>query len=550
MPSTFSTGNAPGTACIVFSKDRPLQLDAALRSLKLNCADSHLLAIRVLCKTSTPHLAAQYRVLATEHDDVTFVREANFKQDLVALTKGSTHVLVLVDDTLVVGSLSVARTIQVLDDHPATLGFSFRLGRNTTYCYTLDKQQGLPAFEEPSAGVLTFDWTGAEHDFGYPLEISSSLYRASDILPLLVELEYRDPNTLESALALRADSFRETHPRLACFQRSVAFSVPANLVQTAWKNRVDDNPALTAKALGDAYARGQRLDIARYQGFVANACHQELDFHYTQRPDVPIVSIVIACYKQAEYLPDAVTSVVGQTFTDWEVIIVDDGSPDRTVVVAQELIEMHPGRRIRLLRQRNQGLAAARNAGISVARGRYLLPLDADDAIDPEMLATCVDRLAGDTRLGIVYTDQQRFGAEDRHVPASEFRPFLMPDVNQPNYCALYRREVWESIGGYNENMVHGYEDWDFWLGAIERGIKAARVPEPLFRYRIRPGTMYETALDHDTELRRQLRANHPRLYRPWLCAARYLVQFGQRARSRAFRIAKSLTSTARRNAA
>jgi glycosyltransferase involved in cell wall biosynthesis len=367
-------------------------------------------------------------------------------------------------------------------------------------------------------------------------------------VPLLIELDFRNPNTLEGALAQQTTSFREMRPLLACYAQSVAFSVPANLVQTEWRNRVDGNPALTAEALADTYAHGRRLDVERYQGFVANACHQELEFHFRQRADVPTVSVVIPCYGQAVYLPEAVASVIGQTFTDWEIIIVDDGSPDDTAAVAESLIDHHPDRRVRLLRQKNAGLSGARNAGIAVSRGRYILPLDADDTLEPEMLATCVERLDRDSRLGIVYTDQERFGAEDRYVPASEFHPFLMPDINQLNYCALYRREVWESIGGYDENMVHGYEDWDFWLGAVEHRIKAARVPRPLFRYRIRPGTMYASALEHDRELRRQLRANHPRLYRPWLRAARYLVRFRQQAKNRVLRIAQYLGYAAHRN--
>jgi glycosyltransferase involved in cell wall biosynthesis len=535
---------------IIFSKDRPLQLDATIRSLRSNCDDIGAADLLVLYRTSTPAFAAGYRVLANEHPGVVFHVESDFKADLIGLVNGVRYVLLVVDDTLFVGPLSVGLAIRLLEEDDSCLGFSFRLGRNTTYCYTLDKPQGLPPFEGDGTGTLTFDWTDAEHDFGYPLEVSSSLYRTADVLPLLRTLDYRNPNTLESVLAQHAGFFRESHPRLACHERSVAFSVPANLVQTAWQNRVDSNPALTAEALADAYARGQRLDVERYRGFIANAVHQELEFFLTRRSDVPTVSVVIPCYGQAEYLPDAVASVVSQTFTDWEVVIVDDGSPDDTANVATRLIAEHRGRRIRLLRQRNQRVAAARNSGINTTSGRYILPLDADDALDPEMLATCVERLDGDSGLGIVYTDQQRFGAEDRHVPASEFDPFLMPDINQPNYCALYRREVWESIGGYNANMVHGYEDWDFWLGAVEHGIKAARVPRPLFRYRIRPGTRSAGALEHNRELLRQLRANHPRLYRPWLRAARHLVRLEQRTWNRLLRIAKGLGRAARRNPA
>ena len=93
----------------------------------------------------------------------------------------------------------------------------------------------------------------------------------------------------------------------------------------------------------------------------------------------------VACCNQAAFLSEAVTSVVRQTFGAWEVIIVDDGSPDDTANVAEQLIAEY-GERIRLIRQANGGLAAARNAGIAAARGRYILPLDADDRLAPLML--------------------------------------------------------------------------------------------------------------------------------------------------------------------
>lgn len=498
---------------VIFSRDRPLQLDATIRSLRRNCDDIGSADIRVLYVTSTPAFAAGYGVLANEHPGVEFLRESDFKADLVRLVEGTSHVMFLVDDTLFVGPLSLARAIQTVDAVPACLGFSFRLGKNTTHCYPLDQPQSLPPFEELDSSVLTFDWTDAEHDFGYPLELSSSLYRTSDVLPLLCELEYRNPNTLESALAQHADSFRETRPRLACYGQSVALSVPANLVQTAWKNRVNSNPALTAEALADAYARGQRLDVERYRGFVANACHQELEFSFTRRPDVPTVSVVIPCYGQAEYLPDAVASVVGQTFTDWELVIVDDGSPDDTAAVAQSLMGRHPDRRIRLLRQQNGGVARARNAGIVASKGRYILPLDADDAIAPTMLEQTVALLESRPHVGVAFVQYRQFGDGAIVQRLHSFDVELLTTWDYVPYCSLFRREVWEAAGGYSSELVWGDEDWDFWLSAVVNGYGMQLVPRVLFEYRIRAGSRDDVARGHDRELRALIRERHPSLY-------------------------------------
>src|SRR4051812_24636406 len=100
-PTSRQSAGESEIACIVFSKDRPLQLDATLRSLKLSCSDLNRKATFVLYTTSNAFFAAQYRVLRGEHRDVTFVRESNFKLDLAKLVDGSTHILFLVDDTLV-----------------------------------------------------------------------------------------------------------------------------------------------------------------------------------------------------------------------------------------------------------------------------------------------------------------------------------------------------------------------------------------------------------------------------------------------------------------
>jgi GT2 family glycosyltransferase len=500
---------------IVFSKDRPLQLDATLRSLKLDCDDLEPASIHVVYRRSTPFFASQYRVLANQHPDVVFVHEEQFKADLVRLVDGPRYVLFVVDDTLFVGRFSLAQAVRVLDTDPGCVGVSLRLGRNTTYCYTVDKPQQLPEFEEVERGLLSFGWTQAEHDFGYPLELSSSVYRTEDLLPLLTELDYRNPNTLEAALAARAASFRDARPRLACRSQSVAFSVPANLVQTAWRSRVDGRPELTAQALGDAFSRGRRLDVQRYQRFVPDACHQEVDFIYTRSPDVPTVSVVTRCYNQAQYLSDAIESVVAQTFDDWEMIIVDDGSPDDTAHVAQVLIDRHPDRRIRLLRGPNRGLSGALNSGVEAALGRYILPLDADDMIAPTMLEQTVALLEACPEIAIAYTDLQQFGEAHDLVRAAEFDAVTLPRANQLNYCSAYRREVWEAVGGYNPNMTWGYEDWDFWIGAAERGYVARHIPEPLFLYRTRHEGMYTLALANDSALRRRIRLNHPRMYTP-----------------------------------
>ena len=227
----------------------------------------------------------------------------------------------------------------------------------------------------------------------------------------------------------------------------------------------------------------------------------------------PMVSVIIPCYNQAHYLTEAVESVVGQTFADWEIIVVNDGSPDDTHAVFQQLAARWPRQNLHYLEKPNGGLADARNAGLAVARGQYILPLDADDKLHPEMLAKTVALLQAHPEIAIAYTDLVHFGVVNRTVQAAEFDFAKLCQNNQLNYCSLYRREVWSAVGGYHSNMIWGYEDWDFWVGCGERGFKAKRIPEPLLLYRVKDSSMFTNAARHDAELRAQIVLNHPSLY-------------------------------------
>lgn len=226
-----------------------------------------------------------------------------------------------------------------------------------------------------------------------------------------------------------------------------------------------------------------------------------------------LVSVIIPCYNQAHFLAEAVESVVNQTFTEWEIIVVNDGSPDDTKGAFQQLVNRWPKHIFRYLEKPNGGLADARNAGIAIARGKYILPLDADDKLHPEMLEKTVALLETRPDIAIAYTDLVHFGAVNGIVRAAEFDFPKLCQNNQLNYCSLYRRELWSAVGGYHANMLWGYEDWDFWVGCGERGFKAKRIPEPLLLYRVKNSSMYTTAVQHDRELRAQIILNHPGLY-------------------------------------
>lgn len=497
---------------IVFTKDRPLQLDATLSSLAKRCDDLGVAEVHVIEKSSSPRYAAGYRVVAAQHPNIRFRQESDFKADLLAVLSGARYVMFVVDDTLFVGRLSLMAAVGALEGVPQLLGFSYRLGRNTTYCYTQDEPQRLPAFETLSEGLLCFPWPGAPFDFGYPLELSSSIYRTTDLVPLIEELGFHNPNSLEAGLAALARTFSDTRGLLGCYAESVAFSVPANMVQAVWKNRVGRKPELALGELQERFDRGERIDIDAYRGYVSSACHEEVAFRFRRDPAVPSVSVVIPCFDQAAFLEEAATSVFSQTFDDWEIVIVDDGSTDDTAQVATALIAARP-QKVRLISQPNRGVSVARNAGISHSLGQYILPLDADDAIRPTMLEVLVAALDQRRVPAIAYTDIETFGEAAAVQRAGTWSADALSQGNQLSYCSMYHREVWEAVGGYNPNMSLGYEDWDFWVGAAAAGYDGIHVTEPLFRYRIRHGSRDAHARRHDAELRAQIERNHPQLF-------------------------------------
>lgn len=244
----------------------------------------------------------------------------------------------------------------------------------------------------------------------------------------------------------------------------------------------------------------------------------------------PLVSVVIPCYNQDEYLQAALASVLAQSFTDWEAVVVNDGSTDDTVETAEAFFAKFPDRRWRLVSQENSGLAAARNAGVRTARGEFILPLDADDLLHPLYLERTVPILRNNPGLGYVYVVVDCFGDEHRTWTGGHFDFNKLLEENLMACTTLFRKRAWEDAGGYNTNMIHGFEDWDLWVGMGERGWFGQLLPEPLFLYRKHGQTMLQNAYDkHDEWSRARLVMNHPSLYPPARVEeARKIINLGE----------------------
>ncbi|MDD5008117.1 MAG: glycosyltransferase [Syntrophorhabdaceae bacterium] len=223
------------------------------------------------------------------------------------------------------------------------------------------------------------------------------------------------------------------------------------------------------------------------------------------------ISVIIPCYNHGEYIEEAVESVLGQTYQDIEIIIINDGSTDE---LTNRLLSGYTKPKTRVLATPHQGLADARNEGIKESRGEYILPLDADDTIGSRYAEEAVKILDNDANVGIVYCEAEMFGEKTGRWNLREYS--LQHElVGNRIFCsAFFRRQDWEAAGGYNPNMLYGYEDWDLWLSLIELGRGVYKLPEVHFFYRVRKDSMVQK-IDEEKRrfLLRQIYLNHLPLY-------------------------------------
>jgi glycosyltransferase involved in cell wall biosynthesis/SAM-dependent methyltransferase len=242
----------------------------------------------------------------------------------------------------------------------------------------------------------------------------------------------------------------------------------------------------------------------------------------------PIVSVIIPCFNLGRYLHDAISSVIAQTAQPIELIIVNDGSTDPFTRLLLDHIDHS---QISVIHQHNRGLPAARNRGIQAARANYICCLDADDRLRPEFFERALPQLVADPAVGFVSSFYQEFDGHDgtiQHVACN------LPDMlvmNRAMVTSLFRREAYESAGGYCESLS-GMHDWDLWIGMLAAGYRALVIPEILFEYRVRDGSMYNSTKrpENYARLIGQIVERHRDIYAQWhpQVIAGYALEFAR----------------------
>lgn len=194
----------------------------------------------------------------------------------------------------------------------------------------------------------------------------------------------------------------------------------------------------------------------------------------------PLVSVIVPLYNAAPFIGEALESIVASTYRPIEVVVMDDGSTDDSLRVAQEFAKTHP--EVRVLHQPNAGVSAARNHAIREANGEYILPVDADDKIGITYIEHAVAAMQESVR--VVGCRAEFLGARQGEWRLPDFSHELLARKNMIHVSSMFRKADWQRVGGFCEKDIYR-EDWDFWLSMMELGGEYIRLNEIGLYYRV-----------------------------------------------------------------
>lgn len=225
------------------------------------------------------------------------------------------------------------------------------------------------------------------------------------------------------------------------------------------------------------------------------------------------VSVIMSCYNDGKYIMEAIDSIVKQTYQNWELIIVDDGSDDEET---KRIINEIQNPKIKVFHTEHLRPAGARNYGIQKAEGTYILPVDSDDRIHEEYMEKAVKMIESNPRIGVVYCKAELFGEKSGswNLPDYSFKHMLLDNI--VFVTALFYKSDWEKVGGFNTSMAQGMEDYDFWLSILGLEREICQIPEVLFYYRIKPVSRTTNFQDNCVQVQntyQQIYYNHKEFY-------------------------------------
>jgi hypothetical protein len=225
-----------------------------------------------------------------------------------------------------------------------------------------------------------------------------------------------------------------------------------------------------------------------------------------------LVSFVIPCYNDSQYIEQAIASVLHQSYSPIEIIVVDDGSNTETKAVLKSIEPQIT----KLITQKNQGQSTARNVGIQASKGKYIVTLDSDDFFEPSFCEKAILFFAN-PNVKMVSSHIIRFNDKGiidiyPHYTAGNIRVISLN--NQATGSVMFIKEDCNAIGGYDESMRQGFEDWEFYIRLLKNGGVTSIIEEPLLHYRVRSDSTTSRAKKAKFELLEYIYLKHQDLYK------------------------------------
>jgi glycosyltransferase involved in cell wall biosynthesis len=247
---------------------------------------------------------------------------------------------------------------------------------------------------------------------------------------------------------------------------------------------------------------------------IATNSYNHIEIKYSVVPneihdkDAPLVSVVIPYYNRADTIDDTLRSLSAQSFLDFEIIIVNDGSTDHESIEKLKQLKNKQTDIFVVVDQKNMGVAAARNTGMELARGRYIICLDSDDMLDITYIEKCTSILETNPDLSLITSYMEIFGVVNEPFKHASYDPLVLYNDNMVITAAEFTKKSFINTGGYKSKI--GYEDWEHWLNLSENGYWGKTLPERLFKYRTSMQSRYIEDKDVHWNNVKAIRSMHP----------------------------------------
>ena len=209
----------------------------------------------------------------------------------------------------------------------------------------------------------------------------------------------------------------------------------------------------------------------------------------TRKGFFPQISIIVPCFNSEITLEETLISINEQSFDNWETLIINDGSKDKTEFIALQWVKKDS--RFRYYPKENEGLGKARNFGIQKAKGEFILPLDSDNLVEFDFIEKAINILVNKPEIGVIHGHAQCFGLHNDFWQVEKYNFEKILFKNYIDACAIFRKSLWLEAGGYDDKMpFQGFEDWDLWIKFGTMKVQFLHLQQVTFRYRISSNSM------------------------------------------------------------